>query len=102
MDIFCHIIASDFTEETKLEIESVFSLCLHGYHVFEFAFSDIKPYWKVEGWGELSCEFFINEEQFTYLKNQLASNWISDCADRKYSKLISPKIEFLWLFDKNS
>ena len=59
----------------------------------ELRFSELEPYWKIEGWGEMNVTVdtarLLNE-----IQNQLACKWESDTASAEF---LLPDVGFLWV-----
>lgn len=59
----------------------------------ELTFSDFGPYWKLEGWGELTVTM-ATARPLESIQNRLARKWESDTAS---AEILLPDVGFLWV-----
>jgi len=61
-------------------------------------FHSFKPYWKIEGYGELNITFsahYLN--LIKRIKIILSSHWESEVTDSRWAKLFSEDVTFMWI-----
>ncbi len=97
MRVACRIITEGFDDETKLVVVSYLTAVLEKYHIGQPDVSDITTYWKNNKLGEINCEFVINDNIFDNIKQEIADNWQLDVADKNWSNIHCPKVEFIWM-----
>lgn len=90
--VYLRILTRDLTPGTekslRLTLEQIFGRT-------ELTFSELVPYWKTEGWGELNvCA--QTPKSLEYLHKRLADHWEGDCASEN---IRLPNVEFLWVHE---
>ena len=95
--IFCRIISDDFSVETEMEIVHFFRDVLGTFGAKNIGFEPIRPYYKIDGYGEMVCTFFLDEKLTVEVCTKLASVWQCGVADARWSEIFCPRVNFLWL-----
>ncbi|MCL2225583.1 MAG: hypothetical protein FWB96_11515 [Defluviitaleaceae bacterium] len=66
----------------------------------EIQFHDWKPYWKIDGFGELGITFSVDYEKYKDdIKTALSSCWRGDVTDSRWARMFCGDISFIWLTD---
>ena len=60
-------------------------------------FSELKPYWKIDGYGEIDIEFIFNHKTMESLKTLLSTNWENNVTDSRWAKIFCNDITFIGL-----
>lgn len=87
--VFLHILTTTTAPDRVEEVRGALKNHFRGE---KLQFLDFKPYWKIEGWGEIS----VTMETALPLKNiqnTLARHWGSDTAS---DGIYLPHVGFLW------
>ncbi len=59
---------------------------------------DRRPYWKMEGFEELSGEI-LTDLDLQSLQSQFAEGWELNTAQRERSRIFCPGVYFLWVHE---
>jgi len=94
---FCRMISDDFLAETEREIVHFFRDVLETFGAENISFEPIQPYYKIDGYGEISCMFFADEKSAVEMRTKFASVWQCGVADARWSEIFCPRVNFLWL-----
>ena len=91
--ISCRIITSEFSTVVKDEVVSFFEKL----DVSDLSFSDFEPYYKMDGYGEMNCTFFVGKKSLSLVQSQIADDWQSGTADIRRSRIYCPYVSFIWM-----
>ena len=60
-------------------------------------FSALKPYWKIDGCGEMSISFTCHHEAVESIKTLLSANWKNNVTDSRWATIFCNDITFMGL-----
>jgi len=65
--------------------------------ISDMSFSELKPYWKIDGYGELDIDFTFNHKAIENLKTLLSTSWKNNVTDSRWAKIFCDDITFIGL-----
>lgn len=94
---YCRIITDEYSEEVRREVVRYFISVFGINDVSNIRFSNLRPYWKIDGRGEMDCQFNVTGISLASLQQLFADKWENNTADVKFSNIRCPHTVFFWL-----
>jgi len=97
-NIYLRIIS--FTDDMDCfhRIKEFLTTTLSDIPIKDIQFHDWKPYWKIDGFGELDITFSVDYGKYKdHIQTALSSRWEDDVTDSKWAKIFCEDISFMWL-----
>ena len=100
-EIYLRVISFSYDNGCLQRIKNSFLKVCSELQIANINFSEIKPYWKIDGYGELDINFLASSKQFAEIKPFLSDNWVDEVTDSRWAKIFCEDIHFMWLTNKN-
>lgn len=94
--IYCRIITADHSQRTETQIVGFFLEKLKLVNADDFSFTQLAPYHKIEGAGEM-CISFLCRKPLASIQSLFADSWNSGTTDHRQGSIYCPQAVFLWI-----
>lgn len=97
MNYYLKIISSTYSEDTYTAISLFLESIVLKIRAEKMAVIDaLKPYWKIEGYGEMTVSF-LSDCSKAEIQSLLGNGWNDDVIENEWAKIYCPVISFMWL-----
>jgi len=94
-----HLRVITFDTHCSARIKVAFSELLARFQCVNIRFSDLEPYYKFDGYGELNIDFSVDDEQIEHIKVLLSNHWEMEVTDSRWATIFCEDISFIWFDD---
>ena len=95
--IYLRVISFTCDTDCFQRIKEAFLTACSDAPISNVNFSDLKPYWKIDGCGEMDISFTCCYEAVESIKTCLSANWENNVTDNRWATLFCNDIMFISL-----
>lgn len=94
---FCKMITFQCLPDTEAAVKKKLTAILCDCGATGIQFNPMRPYWKIEGSGEIYCEFEMNDACKNDLFSLLSDKWRDEVSDAGWASLFCREVSFIWI-----
>ena len=95
--VYLRVISFTFDIDCLQRIKDAFLNVLYNLQIANINFSELKPYCKIDGCGEMDIDFQATQEEIDEIKSLLSDKWEINVTDSRWAKIFCDDITFIGL-----